>query len=109
MTGPRGFDGAKKIDGMKRHILVDTDGLLLSVEVTAADTQDRAILPALIKTAQKHCPGLNKIWAAKGYQGPTTGNLVATIGIGIDIVSGRKDPAGFKVQPRRWVVERTHA
>ena len=109
VVGPRGFDGAKKIDGIKRHILVDSGGLLLSVEVTAADVQDRAILPGLIKAAKKHCPDLTKIWADKGYTGPTTRELATTTGIDIDIVSGPKDQTGFKVQPRRWVVERTHA
>lgn len=109
VTGPRGFDGAKKIDGIKRHILVDTGGLLLSVEVTAADTQDRTILAGLITSAKKHSPNLTKIWADKDYQGPTTRELAATTGIDIDIVSGPKDQTGFKVQPRRWVVERTHA
>ncbi|MGA9146742.1 MAG: transposase, partial [Candidatus Nanopelagicales bacterium] len=77
-VGPRGFDWAKKIDGIKRHILVDSGGLLLSVEVTAADMQDRAILPGLIKSAMKHCPDIAKIWADKGYTGPSTRELAAT-------------------------------
>lgn len=89
--------------------VVDSGGLLLSVEVTAADVQDRAILPGLIASAKKHCPDITKIWADKGYTGPTTRALATTTGIDIDIVSGPKDQAGFKVQPRRWVVERTHA
>jgi len=111
VTGPRGFDGAKKIDGIKRHILTDTTGLLLAVEVTAADTQDRTVLPRLLKNASASCPGIRKIWADKGYTGPATRELAEQTGIDIEIVSGSKPPpgSGFLVQPRRWVVERTHA
>lgn len=111
VPGERGFDGAKKIDGVKRHILTDTAGLLLAVEVTAANEQDRAVLPRLLDAAKKHCPGIAKVWADKGYTGPATRELSAKTGIDIEIVSGPKPPpgTGFLVQPRRWVVERTHA
>jgi len=111
VTGPRGFDGAKKIDGIKRHILTDTTGLLLAVEVTAADTHDRAVLPNLLKAAAPSCPGIRKGWEDKGYSGPATRELTEQTGIDIEIVSGPKPPpgTGFLVQSRRWVVERTHA
>ena len=51
VRGPRGFDGAKKIDGIKRHVVVDTLGLLVAVLVTAASVQDRAALPRLLGRA----------------------------------------------------------
>ena len=57
VRGPRGFDGAKKIDGIKRHIVVDTLGLLVAVLVTAASVQDRAALPRLLSRAPSPCPG----------------------------------------------------
>jgi len=111
VPGDRGFDGAKKIDGIKRHILTDTGGLLLAVEVTAANEQDRVVLPRLLDAAKRSCPGIAKVWADKGYSGPATPDLAARTGIDIEIVSGPKPPpgTGFIVQPRRWVVERTHA
>ena len=57
VRGPRGFDGAKKIDGIKRHIVVDTLGLVVAVLVTAAGVQDRAALPRLLGRAPSRCPG----------------------------------------------------
>ncbi len=91
--------------------MTDTAGLLLAVEVTAANEQDHAVLPRLLEAAKKHCPDIAKVWADKGYTGPATRELAAKTGIDIEIVSGPKPPpgAGFLVQPRRWVVERTHA
>jgi hypothetical protein len=63
VRGPRGFDGAKKIDGIKRHIVVDTLGLLVAVLVTAAGVQDRAALPRLLGRAPSRCPRLGHLWA----------------------------------------------
>jgi hypothetical protein len=57
VRGPRGFDGAKKIDGIKRHIVVDTLGLLVAVLATAASVQDRAAVPRLLGRARWRCPG----------------------------------------------------
>jgi hypothetical protein len=57
VRGPRGFDGAKKIDGIKRHIVVDTLGLLVAVLVTAASVQDRSAVPRLLGRARYRCPG----------------------------------------------------
>lgn len=107
----RGFDGAKKIDGIKRHILTDTSGPLLAVEVTPANEQDRAVLPRLLDAAKAHCPGITKVWADKGYTGPATRDLAVKTGVDIEIVTGPKPPpgTGFLVQARQWVVERTHA
>ncbi|MEI2718318.1 MAG: transposase [Candidatus Nanopelagicales bacterium] len=73
--------------------------------------QDPAVLPRLLDAAKKHCPGIAKVWADKGYTGPATRQLAAKTGIDIEIVTGPKPPpgSGFLVQPRRRVVERTHA
>ena len=109
VAGPRGFDGAKKIDGIKRHILVDTTGLLLGVHATPANVQDRAAFADLLTVSD--CATVRKVWADKGYTGnapATTATTATTAGIKLDIVSGPKPTDGFIVQPRRWVVERTN-
>jgi transposase len=71
LCGPRGFDGAKKIDGIKRHIAVDTSGLLIAAHVTPAKVQDRAAFPALIRKTTRACSGVRKVWLDKGYTGQT--------------------------------------
>src|SRR5665647_167135 len=106
VAGPRGFDGAKKIDGIKRHILVDTTGLLLGVHVTPANVQDRAAFADLLTACDTKT--ITKVWADKGYTGTTPAEAATAAGIKPDIVSGPKPTDGFIVQPRRWVVERTN-
>ena len=110
--GVRGYDAGKKIRGRKRHLVVDTLGLILGVVVTGADVADRAgalqVLPAVLRTQ----PRLEQLWADAGYAG---GTLAADLrahaahpGLRLDIIK-RSDPApkGFAVQPKRWIVERT--
>jgi len=106
VPGPRGFDGAKKIDGIKRHILVDTGGRLLAVHVTPANVQDRTAFADLID--KNPCPSVAHVWADKGYTGHAAATAASSAGIELEIVSGPKPPGGFLVQPRRWVVERTN-
>jgi len=109
VAGPRGFDGAKKIDGIKRHILVDTTGLLLGVHATPANVQDRAGFADLLTVSD--CATVRKVWADKGYTGTApakAARTARTARIKLDIVSGPKPTDGFIVQPRRWVVERTN-
>jgi transposase len=106
LAGPRGFDGAKKIDGIKRHILVDTAGRLLAVHATAANVQDRAAFADLL--TKNPCPTVTHVWADKGYTGQTPTDAATAAGIELEIVSGPKPVGGFVVQPRRWVVERTN-
>jgi hypothetical protein len=66
VRGPRGFDGAKKLDGIKRHIVVATLGLLVAVLVTAASVQDRAAVPRLLGRARYRCPRLGHLRAEPG-------------------------------------------
>jgi len=106
LAGPRGFDGAKRIDGIKRHILVDTTGLLLAVHVTPANVQDRAVFADLLTACDTKT--VTKVWADKGYTGTAPAEAAAKAGIDLEIVSGPKPTNGFVVQPRRWVVERTN-
>ena len=105
MAGPRGFDGAKKVDGVKRHILVDSAGMLAAAAVTV---QDRVAFPTLLRRAKRIAPTISHIWLDKGYTGTTVTEAAAKAGISVDIVSGPKPANGFRVQPRRWAVERTN-
>jgi transposase len=105
VRGPRGFDGAKKIDGIKRHVVVDTLGLLVAALVTAASVQDRAAVPRLLARARYRCPRLGHLWADQGYTGSVVQAVSRILRFTIQIVRGIKPKGGFITQPRRWVVE----
>ncbi len=108
--GERGYDAGKKINGRKRHLVVDTLGNVLHVVVHAANIQDyhgaKLVLTQLTQTVAT----LKKMWADGIYK---NGGLVAwvrdTLQIDLDIVSRDPGQKGFAVLPRRWVVERTFA
>lgn len=102
----RGFDGGKKINGRKRHIAVDTLGLLLVVLVTAAGVQDRDGGRLLVWALAACFQRIRMIWVDGAYSGgPVT--FGATLGIVVEVVAKLAGQVGFKVLPRRWVVERT--
>jgi putative transposase len=108
--GERGYDAGKKINGRKRHIVVDTVGNLLEVFVHAAGIQDyHGAQPVLLKLTET-VSTLKKIWADGIYK---KGGLVdwvrETLDIVLDVVERPPDQVGFQVLPRRWVVERTFA
>ena len=107
---PQGFDAGKKVTGRKRHILVDTLGLLLSVVVHPANIQDRDGAATLLRTARAvRFPFIERIFADAGYQGPKMATVVAATGAWkIEIVK-RSDLHRFVVLPKRWIVERTFA
>jgi len=108
--GIRGFDAGKKINGRKRHILTDTEGNLLAVDVHGADVQDRDGAPNLLRSIQTLYPWLRHLFADGGYAGPKLRTALAQIGDWtIEIVKRSAKAAGFEVLPRRWVVERTFA
>lgn len=103
----RGFDAAKKVNGRKRHIAVDTLGLLLAVVVTAASVQDRdGARPLLWRLRATH-RRIRLVWADAAYAGKLV-VWAATLGLRAEIVRRRLAHA-FQVLPRRWVVERTFA
>ena len=106
----RGFDGGKKVKGRKRHILVDTLGLLVVVIVTAANVSDRKGLMQLLKTYfGDGVKRLRKLWVDAGYRGRSIRRWVRALKKThkIDLeVPGRIGP-GFQVIAKRWVVERT--
>ena len=106
---PQGFDAGKKITGRKRHILVDTLGLLLGVSILPANIQDRDGSHALLREARRRFPFVERIFADAGYQGPKMANVVKGSGRwNINIVK-RSDLHRFIVLPKRWIVERTFA
>ncbi len=104
--GPRGYDGAKRIVGRKRHALVDTDGRLLTVVVGAASVQDRDGAGPLARASRSRFPFVERIFADRGYQGE---RVRRTSPVPVEIVRPKPGQIGFAVQPRRWVVERTFA
>jgi len=108
--GPRGYDAGKKIKGRKRHILTDTDGLLVAVMVHEAGIQDRDGAPALLASIRPSYPWLRHVFADGGCAGPKLRGALSGIGQWTIEVIKRSDAAqGFEILPRRWVVERTFA
>ena len=108
--GIDGYDAGKKIVGRKRHILVDTMGLILAVVVHSAGTQDRDGAKAVLdKIKQEKPERLELIWADGGYAGKLIEWVKHECGWTLEIVKRSDDVKGFKVLPRRWVVERTFA
>ena len=100
--------------GRKRHLLVDTQGFVLKVVVSAADVQDRdgaRLLAQALRLYGPHLPRLRRIWADAGYSGPVGDELYAQMGWELEIVkrSDAQPKDTFAVQPHRWIVERTFA
>jgi len=108
---PHGYDAGKKVKGKKRHILVDTLGLLLHAIIHPADIQDRDGGILLLATLFGMYPFLKKLFADGGYQGPDFQKALAKIlpQLETEIVKRSDRTKGFVVLPRRWVVERTFA
>jgi putative transposase len=105
--GVRGYDAAKKIKGRKRHILVDTIGLLLIVVVHTANIQDRDGAKLVLEQVKGTFPRLKLIWADAGYSGQLIEWVSLVCGWILEIVKRSDDIKGFQVLPHRWVVERT--
>jgi putative transposase len=103
----RGWDNAKKVNGRKRHLAVDSTGLVLAVVITAACVQDRDGAQPLLWNLRRACRRVRLVWADAVYNGRLTA-WAATLKMTIQIVA-RRNPHAFEVLPRRWVVERTFA
>lgn len=108
--GIAGYDAGKKIKGRKRHIVVDTLGLMVGLVVHSADIQDRDGAVTALKTILRRWPWLRHIFADGGYAGPKLRAALRKVGkFTLQIVKRTDKAKGFEVLPRRWVVERTFA
>jgi putative transposase len=133
----RGYDGGKKVKGRKRHLLVDTQGLVLKAKVHAANVMDFEGIKMLLGRVDAEFPRLKQLWLDSAYRGEDKGKdwVEKTLGWSVDLVERPRKPApeevlkswaeqwakegvkvdwekllppkGFQVLPRRWVVERT--
>jgi putative transposase len=131
----RGYDGQKKVRGRKRHLLVDTEGLVLKAKVHSAKVPDQDGLRLLLESARTGLSRLKHLWLDAGYEGRGRGWAEEVMGLSVDLVrkppkpvpedvakvwarewakEGKKidwqklmPPRGYVPLPRRWVVERT--
>jgi putative transposase len=131
----RGYDGGKKVRGRKRHLLVDTEGLVLKAKVHSAKVPDQDGLKLLLKAARERFLRLSHLWVDAGYQGRGNEWAEQQLGLSVEVVHRTPPPIpekiariwaeewpkegreidwqkllprrGFEVLPRRWVVERT--
>lgn len=109
-AGSSGFDGHKRVNGRKRHLLVDTLGWPLSIWVTPASSQDKVGAERVLAGLKPPVPRLVKIWADGAYtSGPLTRCCAQYGGWDLEIVGRDPDGPGFAIQPRRWGVERSFA
>jgi len=133
----RGFDPAKKVEGRKRHLLVDTEGLVLEARVHSAKVPDQDGIRLLLEPVRGRFARLSHLWVDAGYQGRAKRWAEEVMGVSVEVVRKPKKPLpekvakrwaqewakegkevdwrrlmpqkGFRVLPRRWVVERTFA
>jgi putative transposase len=117
----RGYDPGKKVKGRKRHLLVDTEGLVMRTKVHAASIFDRDGIKPLMELIGERFPRLSCLWLDAGYNGKGKGKdwVEKALGLKVEVVrpprrwvwvpEGQEPPPwpGFRVLPRRWVVERT--
>lgn len=107
--GLRGYDAGKKVLGRKRHIVVDTLGLIIGLVVHGANEQDRDGAKHVLARLNNRFPRLRLIWADGAYRGKLVSWVEQTYQWDLEIVKRNDDVKGFSVLPRRWVVERTFA
>lgn len=108
--GPRGFDPAKRMKGRKRHLVTDTEGSLLVVQVHPADIQDNHGAVPLLKAARRAFRRLRHMFADRVYRGPKLLSAISDVGKWtIEVVTRTESVGSFKPEPRRWVIERTFA
>jgi transposase len=102
----RGYDAGKRINGRKRHVVVDSLGLLLTVIVTAASVQGRDGACRLLAVLRERFSTITLVWADGGYAGRLVSWAYQVLALTVTIVKRSDDATGFVVLPRRWVVER---
>jgi putative transposase len=106
--GTKGFDAGKKVKGRKRHILVDTLGLLIAVVVTSADVQDYHGAKPVLSKVKDRCPRLKVVWVDGIYEKQWLITWTKSeCGWELQVIKRSDGTKGFKLLPKRWVVERT--
>jgi transposase len=103
----RGYDGGKKINGRRRHVITDCLGMILMVMVTAANVTDRQAARIMLPGLRERFRELTLVWADGGYTGRLVDWAKEKLQLTLQIVKRSDDMKGFVVLPRRWVVERT--
>jgi putative transposase len=104
----KGFDAGKKIKGIKRHIIVDTLGLVLAVVIQSASVQDRDGAVEVVGKLYESWKRVVKIFADGGYRGQLISTIKTKFKIELEIIKRNELPT-FKILPKRWIVERTFA
>lgn len=107
MADTRGYDAGKKILGRKRHIAVDTDGRLLAVNLTPADISDSAGAMPILEAIRKRWPWMKHLFADGAYDRRKLLDKAVFLDFVVEVVRRSDAEPGFKVIPRRWVVERS--
>jgi transposase len=109
--GAVGYDAAKRIKGRKRHLLVDTLGLVLGATVSPANVPEREGALGLLQGALGSLKWLRRLWVDGGYEGELFAQQVKEMRpkLEVEVIKRSDDTKGFKVLPRRWIVERTFA
>lgn len=105
----RGYDAYKKVKGRKRHIVVDTDGRLLAVNLTPADVADSTGALLVLEAVKQKWPGVKHLFGDAAYDHRQLMDKAAFLDFTVEVVRRLQGQHGFAVQPRRWVVERTFA
>ncbi|MFF7234457.1 transposase [Streptomyces sioyaensis] len=106
----RGYDGDKKINGRRRHLICDTVGLLLMINLTAGaagDVTDRQAATDMLPALRERFPTITKLRADGGYKGTLITWALAVLHLVVTVIKRSDDTPGFVALPRRWVVERT--
>ncbi len=110
VPGVRGFDNGKKVRGRKRHVLCDTQGLVLELLVTPANISDSCGLRLVFKKMGRRrsvTKKLRRVWVDAGYKNGAVQWAQKQRGIVVEVVSRSQEKSGFVLQKRRWVIERT--
>ena len=100
-----GFDGGKKVKGRLRHIVVDSQGLLLGLLVTEANAPERLCAVAIFQSAGKELSKVVVLWVDCGYSGENAKAMQQMCGVKVEVIE--RNSKKFEVLPKRWIVERT--